>query len=842
MKHPHRDDAAPCRPGWNTAWRRLCWLLVVGVAFGAVATPGCSCRQETPAERAAREKREEEEAEKRRQEAEAKKKKPPLEIQPPIPQPGPDDIVSLFVKPGHWMVAKQAMTPNYENWVGEATLQVVDTNNQPIAVERTEFAVRSSRDVALVKGQEKVIESVFYVPQAEGKLNSRSTVRERGAALVQPPENLSLRRMQPHQQHFVVLGKEPQRYRFLTSLRCVDALMPPEFELTAKNFAMPFTRQYRVVTLSAAERVLLPDNPLCWTSVAYLLWDEVDPDSLSQPQQQAIIDWLHWGGQLLISGPDSMDLLRDSFLDPYLPAESLGARSLTAADLKPLSDAWSTSRKPLPLRPAGEWTGIRLKLRPDAEPLAGVERLMAERRVGQGRVIVSAMQLAERDLINWEHGFESLFNGLVLRRPPRSFGENPNAGYDRSGETRRDVFVRRPGAVDDAGWNSRLRFFSRDTYASTTPYAFRLMKAADDFDSASIVAAEASAGPAAWSDFNAVAGSARDTLRQAAGVNVPDSGFVMMCLGTYLAVLVPFNWFFFKALGRVELAWAAAPLIALAGTWVVVRQAQLDIGFVRAQTEVAILETQPEHSRGHLTRYLSFYTSLSTTYDLEFDDPTAVAAPFARGGRGDEPPLRRGQMPKLVGYQRLEKARLLGLSVSSNATDHAHVEQMVDLGKMLRWDPDRRRLTNESDLAIESLAVVSRPKKGDSYETPLLGGWVGRLDPRSSATVALSPITPAEGAAVFAEQRLASAGDGDASEDERLSFEPLFALALDPKRLEPGEVRAVGRLRKVLPGVTVTPAASQLRGDTLLVAHLQYGPLPAPKRDANAPIDVMPSR
>lgn len=813
--------------------------MVVAASLAAVATPGCSCRPETPAERAEREKREEEAAQKRREEAERNKKKPPLEIQPPIPQPGPDDIVSLYVKPGHWMVAKQAMTPNYDNWVGEATLQVVDTNNQPIAIDRTEFAVRSSRDVALIKGQEKVIESVFYVPRADGKLNSRSTVRERGAALVQPPENLTLRKMLPHQQHFVVLGKEPQRYRFLTSLRSVDAPLPPKLELPTKPFAVPFTRQYRVVTLSSAERVLLPDNPLCWTSVAYLLWDEVDPESFSKPQQRAVIDWLHWGGQLLISGPDSMDLLGDSFLDPFLPADSLGARALTAADLEPLSEAWAASRRPLPLRPAGEWTGIRLEPRPEAEPLPAAGGLLAERRVGRGRVIVSAMQLAERDLINWEHGFESLFNGLVLRRPPRSFAENPEAGYDTSGEVRRGVYVRREGSIDDAGQNTRMRYFSRDTFAGASPYAARLMRPLGDFDSATVLAGEAAAGPAAWSDYNAVAGAARETLREAAGVNVPDSGFVMLCLGVYLAVLVPFNWFFFKALGRVELAWAAAPLIALAGTWVVVRQAQLDIGFVRAQTEVAILETQPNHQRGHLTRYLSFYSSLSSTYDLEFDDPTAVAAPFSAG---EQSALRPGRQTKLVGYQRLEKARLLGLTVASNTTNFAHAEQMVDLGGGLRWDPDRRQLTNESDNAIESLAVVRRPAEGEADASRLLGGWVGTLEPRSSAPIALSPIFVAEGESAFSEQRSASDGPAEGDGDATLRFEPLFALALDPSRLAPGELRAVGRLRAVLPGVAVTPSASQLRGDTLLVAHLQYGPLPAPERDANAPIDVIPSR
>ena len=40
-------------------------------------------------------------------------------------------------------------------------------------------------------------------------------------------------------------------------------------------------------------------------------------------QQDAMLDWLHFGGQLVVSGPGSMDLLRGSFLDNYLPADTI---------------------------------------------------------------------------------------------------------------------------------------------------------------------------------------------------------------------------------------------------------------------------------------------------------------------------------------------------------------------------------------------------------------------------------------------------------------------------------------------------------------------------------------
>lgn len=842
------------KPG-GLRWACLRNLLLVFLAVATVTSPGCSCREETPAEKAAREKREEEEAEKRQQEEKEKQKKPPLEVQPPIPQPGPEDITALGVKPGHWMIAKQTLKPNYNDWVGEATVQVVDANRQPIPVDRTAFALRSTRDVALSKGQEKDIESVAYVPAVAGALQWRNTLRERGSTLSTPPNKSDLKRLAPHQQHFVVLGKESQRYRYLSSLYAVKAPFEMNFDtLTDGNASeFNFAMQYRVVIPDIKDRIPLPENPLCWTTVAYLLWDEVDPERLNPAQQAALVDWIHWGGQVIISGPDSLDLLAGSFLDPYLPADANGPRKITSDDLKPMSFAWDASRRRDPLTAAVDWSGINLMLRPESKPVAGLGDLFAERPVGRGRIVVSAMQLAERDFINWRGGHENLFNNFLLRRSPRSFKYQAGSGYGNDGF----VAVERrssTGTRIDAAENSTLRMFSRDTHANPNALSYAVLKTEQDtfggfpqqiggqqFETNKLTRPAVVGGPGAWSDFNAAATAARESLREAAGVNVPDSSFVMLCLGIYLAVLAPINWLFFRAMGRVELAWVAAPVIALLGTWAVVKQAQLDIGFVRAQSEVAVLETQPDHPRGHLTRYMSFYTSLSTTYDMEFDEPTTLAAPFARS---DKPVLRPGDSPTIAIFERQEKARLRGLTVSSNTTDMAHAEQMIDLGGRLTYDPKGRQLTNETNHRFTDLAVVRRPLTGPPV---LQGCWVGDLRDRSSTSVSFLPVASTEeNQAPFADRRASdSAADptaGVSPSDQRLNLEPLFALALDPNRMEPGEVRAVGRIEKVFDGVTVTPQASQGRGATFVVAHLQYAPLPKPKSDRNAPMDVQPRR
>ena len=49
--------------------------------------------------------------------------------------------------------------------------------------------------------------------------------------------------------------------------------------------------------------------------------------SCRSSQQQAILDWLHWGGQLIFTGGagQAYALYRESFLGPYLPGEPTGA-------------------------------------------------------------------------------------------------------------------------------------------------------------------------------------------------------------------------------------------------------------------------------------------------------------------------------------------------------------------------------------------------------------------------------------------------------------------------------------------------------------------------------------
>src|SRR5207237_7482440 len=189
--------------------------------------------------------------------------------------------------------------------------------------------------------------------------------------------------------------------------------------------------------------------------------------------------------------------------------------------------------------------------------------------------------------------------------------------------------------------------------------------------------------------------AARQILTEAAGIEIPSADFVIKVLAVYLLVLVPLNWLIFWLMGKVEWAWIAAPLIALFGAGTVIRLAQLDIGFARSRTEVAILEVQRGYERAHLTRYTALYSSLSSSYTLAFDESNALATPFRSGV--ENPSLLSIAQYNDVAFRRDKDTSLAGVQVSSNSTGMVHSEQMLPLGtsdkvtETLRFDGDGTR-------------------------------------------------------------------------------------------------------------------------------------------------------
>jgi len=736
----------------------------------------------------------------------------------------------LLVKPGHWMATTQELKTKYEDFVGQSTTTLIDAKLQPTIYEHTNFIFHFTRPVALAKGRAKRLEGELFIPE-QTKAKHLKTTFQRNTGTQRLLGQPLLQKMPSYQYFLVVLSEEIAKYSFL---QVTDAVrMPWEEELEATPEA-----HYRVVLADAKQHLPLPGNPLTWSSIAYLFWDEVDPERLSPQQQLALVDWLHWGGRLIISGPDSLDTLRGSFLADYLPALNAGPRVLTTQDLNAWSTYWSRrdrGQHAALLKPTRPWSGIVLKPSQGAVELAGGGALFYERSVGQGTVVVSAVQLTGRELVNWP-GYDSFINAALLRRPRRIFQEGPYGDP-------RVTWADQPELRLDAHLATPLRLFARDAHTLAnqqivTESAQELFGQAETTTTTQV---DRIGGLGTWNHFNPVSRAARDVLTAAAAVRVPGAGFVLGCLGIYLMALVPINWIVFRAVGRVEWAWIAAPGIALVGTLLIVRQAQLDIGFVRSQTEVAVLELQGSHPRGLLSRYTALYSSLSTTYDVTFDSSTTVATPFPASQ------VKRKSADETLWDVALEKqkqTRLSGLAVSSASTKMLRSEEIFSLAGPLQLGQSSRgqeQLENRTGYDLRDVVVVKRIFTG-SGPAQYKSSWLGELRNGGTSVVGFQPLVPAHDRAAHAQQReLAASSYGK----PKVDVEQLLKIALqfpadeDPRAQHRDECRVVGLIDQVLPGTEIAPAASQIVGATVVLAHLQYGDLPQPEPDMNSRSDVV---
>ena len=798
--------------------RRLarCWLCLAVCVALLVSLPGCGgCRRtakpQTPEEF-------EKELAERREKARKKKKKPNFEVSPLVSLPHEPKAKSCWYKPGHWTSTTLAAKANNFNVLGDLELTVLDSDGVAVGMVGMPFTLATSRPVALPKGQPKTFESVLLVPPTGQPAHVKCRINARKGGRGMHEIRHSLAHMPSYQYHFVVLARWPGSYSYLKGLDAIT--MPPDL-----GFASPEQNHYRVGLLEAGRRTTLPSHALCWTSIAYILWDDAEPDGLRLEQKLALLDWLHWGGQLILSGPQTLDTLRNSFLADYLPATSAGTRELTAADFEELNARWTLpvhgrpGRRLLPVKP---WAGVKLEKAPEARYVPGTGELLVERRVGRGRIVASAFTLYGKELTDWP-GFDGFFNACVLGRGSRVFVENDMG----SGVT---WAARRNRA--DAGRVSNLRYFTRDTGRRSPAPQYRgdMPWGPDPFglEAAPILGSDV----ASWDDFNKVANSAREALQTAARIEIPNRMFVVWVVAGYLLVLVPANWAIFRLLGRVEWAWVAAPVIALVCTLVVIRLARLDIGFARSQVEIDVVELQAGYPRAHVTRYAALYTSLSTRYQFQSEDPGALVQPLPSVANAGNFHLLPGEGRTQLHYRYGKQVSLEGLRVKSNSTELVHAEQMVDLGGaiLLRETPGGRfQVVNRTGLALQGAGVIRKTASGN-----LQTAWIGTLEPEASADLQFTLQPPPKGGGrLWADRRNRWALSAAGASPGDLTLDRLLDLADDCRELRPNDVRLVAWLDQQIPGLEIRPAAPQARHAALVVAHLRYADWKDPQPDQN---------
>jgi hypothetical protein len=762
----------------------------------------------------------------------------------------------LLVKPGHWTAAVEEVKANNFDFVGQLYADTRPTaNDPPTVIDRTPYRLAITRPAPLAKGQPKFFEMLFYVPGSSQRGWLTTELRGRGGGIAATPGPEPLTLLKAHQYNMVVLAAEPYAYRQLEK-NC-DSVLAPHV-VASSDITETLLRYYNVVEPALSKPVALPSNVLAWTNIAYLIWDDVDPSLLSPEQQQAIVDWLHWGGQIIISGPKTLDQLRDkSFLAPYLPATAGEPIAIDSDTLKPLNDVWTQEAlneqgKKEPGRPlvaVRPWSGVTLVKHKDARFLPNDDsNLVVERRIGRGRIVVTAFRLTQRELWRWP-SFDGFLNACLLRRPSRLFSNPGNAGLSVDWNLSPHRVAADPLLV------TQLRFLSRDWDGkdgfapakwaqppAPTPdqsgmypsgYQFPGMQPPRPLNLDPVPGL--GPGVAGWNDFSSVSNAARESLQQAAGIEIPRAEFVIWVLAVYLIVLVPVNWLAFRAIGRVEWAWIAAPFIAVGGMAAVVKLAQLDIGFARSQTEVALLEMQGGYPRGHLTRYSALYTSLSTTYDASSEDQNALVLPFPADP--DFTPLS-GQSIDTVTYHCDRNMQLSDFAVSSNSTAFLHSEQIVDLGGAISYLPGADGLDGEvTNATKQDLTQVAIMRGTDGKKREI--AWIGDLAAGASAKIAFDRKGSQQSQEA---KRDGNYSIGQPGESAKLSLDHLADL-FRTGQIDANEVRLIGVIDKPMAGLQVDPAASQsVRAATLVVANLQLPRDDDPKPDANSRRDFVTGR
>lgn len=914
----NRDDRR-----WYSGMRLLGLGILLFTCFSSIV--GCSgCRNEDPIAKQKRLEEEKKKAEEEKARKEKEKPKPDFEMVGVEVFPSPfykmqandsnenkekdndkdgkikastESRQEPLIKSGHWATSISYWRTNNFDFSGRLKTYYGNAGS-PVDIERTNFRFDSLRPVVLTKGQAKGLEATFFVPrrtEEDGTLGfTRSEMLAGRSGGSRSEYGFNCRSIRSHEYFFVVLSTIEGRYAFLS--KNDDSF--PSMCVREENDLDGALRLYHVQTPSLKTRIPLSEHSLAWTSIAVVLLDDIDPTQFSTGQQIALLDWLHWGGQLLISGPQSLDRLKGSFLEPYLPAQAGESRKLDLEALAELNDYWSIKANKNPDRdqpkiqvaPDKPIVGVTLLKTEGSEFVPHTGELVAERRVGHGRIVVTGFPMADFRIQNWR-SYDGFFNGCLLRHPGREFyipGEPSAPGFSalNYSPTFRWQLVSKPPSApeskltrlpEDPRIVSTLRYFTRDSgqlederlpqklppratgqtivdkdvNSSTTPltnyetrgrrwWEYDYSSEATSFNDWHFAGAEGTpaAGVASWNDFSGASNAARDTLRDAAGIRIPTGKFVVQVLGIYLLVLVPLNWFVFWLIGRVEWAWACAPIIAILGAFAVIRLAQLDIGFAYSRTEVAILETQGTYNRGHLTRFTTLYTSLSSAYRLEFDDPSAQSLPFST-----DPEFQRalGRSIPTCSLEREAKVRLSNIQVQSNSTGTVRSEHMLGLedGLVLTGDEATGyQIKNGTKFTVKDIGLIRRTS--ETHE--LQGCYIAELAPDISQAVQFTKREENEIGSLWSESEVMNPSPTTDAEPGVIRLGRIVKIATLRMKILPGDVRLLGWTDDEMPGLTITPAAPQNQTRTLVLAHLQQGTFPEPQRDFNVYRDIRPER
>lgn len=760
-------------------------------------------------------------------------------------EPYPSDPMPMVLKPGHWYQGRQEIRANEENEALELTLMLGRKSEEIIPLSSGNQYVKFHRRTSIAKGQTKATELLFYVPSLPSSLevdgqsmqpSLRMEVKNRGFG-VTLAEQLTLGRVgRPEQYSVVVLSKDPARHQFWGGLSC---MVWPSVLVDAAAKVSP----HRVISLGEKEMgSSLPDRAVLWTPISHLVWYDADPSMLSESQQRAIVDWLHFGGQIIFSGPDALGAVNNSFLSPYFPLREIQTQTLTQEKFQSFVETWTVpnikGERDVPLlAPTRQMPWLSVQLGEGAEWVPQAESLIAESAVGNGRVCVAMVPLSEDVLVRWK-SYASLVNAALLRHPPRDWRSSDSVGGEM-------VWWKDLGREGDPTLSTRFRWLTRDSRQSMLAVASDEKegdekeegeeKKTDRNDTENELARLQTRSAAGWNDESSVSTGAAMCLAKASGISVPRVDLIVKLLAGYLLILVPLNWLVFKLMGRVEWAWVAAPFIALIGGLVVARSVQLDIGFSRSENRVGCIEVVAGHARAHQTDYVALYTSLSTPYSALFPDDVGVVLPMMPRATG-QGRVRRDRIDLDYQFASDERGGITRYPIRSNTTGVLHAEEMVDLGGAIdaKVAVDGEvvvELTNRSKCDLRDVWVCGYHPDGAWIE-----GACGDLRSGRDQKVRLQagkasdrwPTVWKGNEVIDHKTEVKKSGD-------RINIGTMMEMALSAIESRPGKLVAIGWTEQTFGSLEITPSAVQQNRSMMVVVHLASGKDPLPLADKVLP-------
>jgi hypothetical protein len=793
------------------------------------------------------------------------------------------------IKPGHWFAASVALKSNHEDERGVIQTETkitrpvdaftdnvveaeVEANLKEAASRTVGKPFRVRRPAVLPRGQRRELETRALAPEAGGKLltgielNGNFISSRSGSAMPLLPSSFVA--LPPQSFFFVVLTERSERFTRLQTSDWVEPLRSiDEYYRPREN--------YRVVIPFTQGVLPLSETMLDWTSTAVLFWDDLTSSALTPGQRNAILDWVHFGGTLVVNGPSATDAIEDANLKLLLPIQADGNEEINSdnavAFLKSHQVATDKSLPAIQARLTSDNSTVAVagQPSPEATPL-GDGDLVYQRRIGRGRIVHSRVDLLSEWMTAWK-SYDSFFNSAVLARPPRRclavesyrpISPGPflmEDEIDTVSEEEMAATLNLPSfeqklvgmALEDVppSINSSFRLFARDmrlgtpsslappeTSAPTSETPRLTRRAPKDYRNRlePETLLHPVSGVGGWKDDSPVMTSFRNSLQQRIGVTIPDSSLVVKSLLIYLIVLIPLNYAIFRWMGRLEWAWLAMIPIALVGAFMIARAAQLDMGFARTRNELAFLEIPREHDRGHLTRAIALYNSLASNYSVQFDTPDAAITMLTSRRTDSRNANMFGSdgLTLQLGFD--AGPRFDGIAVGSNSFGAVHTEQMVPIGGSLSLSEDGSKVRNDSNLDLADVYVIRR-SPGDDATSNVQIAVLGGVSPGESSPLSYQPAD---------QIRIPSDVDSGVGQCMQRILTSTF--------IPPGSTRLLGRLASVPAdqadasespawgGLEISPQCNQVNADTIVLAHLEYPPLPTPQPDENLADDFQP--